>query len=175
MRKLLLYSLLAAMLTFTARAQESPVDKGSMMVGGTIFIDNRSGDMYGDSETLIYIMPSFGYFMSPGFMVGADLLLANDGDDTDYGIGPSVRYYFNAKRERAEINGAMYPYIRAFMLYETDGDDDFTSFGGGAGINYMLSRGVSVDFGIRYSSDSGGDSGTGSTLGVGAGIQAFVF
>ena len=134
MRKLILYGMFAGLLAVAATAQESPVDKGSMMIGGVVFIDNFSGDMYGnDAMTIIEILPSLGYFISPGLLIGADFTftsMSQGGDsDTFYGIGPMVRYYFGAKKDRSEIKGAMFPYLRAFMIYVDDGDDNFTSFG----------------------------------------------
>jgi len=187
MRKLLLFGLLAMMLAVPATAQETPIDKGSMVIGGTAFYWSRSGERYedaaGNAETIISIVPSFGYFMSPGFMVGADLIYTGESQGplsaTYMGIGPMVRYYFNATKERTEIKGATFPYIKAFMLYISEdsdywGDDKFMSFGGGVGVNYMFSTDVSLDFGIRLSIDSDDDD-SGMAISLGAGITGFVY
>jgi len=150
MRKLLLFTLLAAMLAVTAAAADGPIDKGSMIIGGTAGFQMLSGDLYensaGDGQTSLIFMPAFGYFMSPGFLIGGELMFESDsqGDFSGsiFGIGPMVGC-------------------------------------GGAGINYMLSNAVAIDFGLQVLSISeepdGGDSISGMTITVGAGIQAFVF
>jgi len=191
MRKLLLFTLLMALFTMTAVAQESPIDKGSMIVGGTIGFQMLSGDAYDvddESYTAISVMPEFGYFVSPGLVVGGELLYSSESqgdyiDNSTFGIGPMIGYYFNTNKESTEIKGALYPYIKGFFIYQSlsMGDFDITtmSFGGKAGINYMLTDAVALDAGIRVLSDSwepdGGDSVSGMNIMFSGGIQAFIF
>ena len=82
----------------TASAAENPIDKGSIVLGGTIYFQNQSGDLYenmdGDALTTIAGNPSLGYFISPSILVGADVafISMSQGDDdlTAFGIGPIV-------------------------------------------------------------------------------------
>jgi hypothetical protein len=186
-----------------ASAQSSPVDKGSMIVGGSAYFMSHSGDLYEDGEgngiTSIYFQPEIGYFMAPNIMIGGFLLYNSTSQDkykvSSFGIGPQVGYYFNMDKGRTEIKGSVYPYIKGFLSYakttEDEGDDEdykysMTSFGARGGIMYMLSEAVAVDFGLQYSSNTCkqtdpevpegmDDSESGSSLMIGAGITAFIW
>ncbi|PKK84537.1 MAG: hypothetical protein CVT49_02895 [candidate division Zixibacteria bacterium HGW-Zixibacteria-1] len=191
MKRLFVLGLMAALFAVTAAAQETPIDKGSMILGGTVTFQSYSGDLYnnqnGDGEKIFAFMPSFGYFIAPGVVIGADLIYHSDsqGDwsGSIFGIGPMVGYYFNTNKERTEIKGSMYPYVKGTFQYLKSGgdyvDETNTAFGGSVGINYMLSNAVAVDFGINVMSATedleGYDSLSGTVITIGAGMQAFIF
>jgi hypothetical protein len=190
MKSLLVAGSLILLVASAVGAAESPIDKGSMTIGGTAYFNSQSGERYenfqGDGYTEIGIMPEFGYFIAPGIKIGASLAFvsASQGDEsaTLFGIGPNVTYYFNLNKERTEVKGAVYPYIGGFFSYATTSngvDLTETSFGGRGGINLMLSQAVAVDFGLQFSSESldpdGFDSISGTTLSLLAGIQAFIW
>lgn len=168
-------------------AAENPIDKGSMILGGSVYFMTQSGDLYeygGDALTTIALTPSLGYFVAPSIMVGGEvsLLSQSQGDEslTSWAIGPMVGYYFNIDKARTEVKGAIYPYVKGFFLYgQISNDESITqmSFGGQGGVVFMLSTAVGVDGGVRFQSDklSNGDSISGTTLWVGAGITAFLF
>ena len=106
-----------------------------------------------------------------------------------------VGYYFNMDAARTEVKGAIYPFIKAFFMYnsfKTDyGTDDWTekvmSFGGEGGIVYMLSNAVAVDLGIMFRNDSWkdddknipegetNDSVSGTVIQFGVGFTAFMW
>ncbi len=192
MKKLFLLSIMFVFAA-TAFAAESPIDKGSMIVGGTLMYASLGDDLYesdDESMTLITVTPSVGYFVSPGLLIGADFTFSSisAGDDgidySAFAIGPCVGYYFNMDPTRVEAKGAMYPYIKGFFLYgsvsEDDEDATMTSFGGRGGIIMMLSNAVALDMGIQYNKDSfepdGADESiSGSRLQIGGGITAFLW
>lgn len=197
--KRVLLTLVVVAFALTASAAEFPVDKGSMLVGGSLYFMNQGGDLYkvGDeAQTTIGIMPEFGYFVAPSIMVGATIDWTNwsqgDFKESQMAFGPMVGYFFNMDPERTEIKGALYPYIKGFMMIGTYKYEDGTNpdekanlmaFGGKGGINYMLTESVALDFGIMFSSDSykmkepveADEATTGTTIQVGVGISAFVF
>jgi len=151
-----LFCLAAMLLLFGAvMAADGPVDKGSMVLGGTLFFQNQSGDLYesgGEALTTIRLMPSVGYFVAPNIMIGGQVdfsSLSQGGSSyTFWTAGPVVGYYFNLDQTRTEIKGAIYPYLRAFFMYGQESNSyDATGmmFGGQGGAVFMLSNAVGVD------------------------------
>jgi len=179
-------------------AAETPIDKGSMMLGGNVYFQSSGGDLYkmggDDGQTEIGITPNLGYFIAPSIMIGAmiDWTQWSQGDykDSQMGFGPMVGYFFNMNS--AEVKGSIYPYVSGFMMYsmlkyEEPGDPEekakVMSFGGKGGIMYMMTETVALDINLMYRSDSykmtdpveDEESTTGSVIKVGVGIQAFIF
>jgi len=189
-------SLVVLMFAASAFAATSPIDKGSMILEGNVYFQSASGDLYkneaGDAQTVMAFMPSVGYFVAPSIMVGATVEFAQNkqGDNklTTIGIGPMVGYYFNMDAARTEVKGAIYPYIKAFFMYNSEKHDNgttdytnkVTTFGGQGGIVYMLSNAVAADISVKFESDSykpdGADkSTTGTIITFGAGFTAFMW
>ncbi len=193
MKKGLLTTLLILVFAIGASAQDSPIDKGSVMLGGSAYFMSASGDLYksgDDSQTWLGFQPEFGYFIAPSIMIGlnVDFVSYSVGDygNTNFGFGPMLGYYFNMDPARGEVKGAIYPYIKGFFNLNTysvkdvDGSDKTTSIGGMGGINYMLSDAVALDFGVKFTSDSykpdGADeSTTGTIMQFGVGFSAFIY
>jgi hypothetical protein len=185
--------ILATVLVFGlgAMAAESPIDKGSMMLGGMVFYQTASGDLYenanDETPSLISINPEFAYFVAPSICIGANFEYTKytfgSADYTNLGIGPTVGYYFNMNP--TEVKGAIYPYVKGFFHYnslEREGFDDkykTTTIGGNGGINFMITEAVAVDFGVVFSSESekfgDGDAVKGTVLWFGAGIDCFIW
>ncbi len=181
-------------------AADGPTDKGSLILeGNASFSSISSDDMLGDeSATIINIIPTIGYFISPNLLIGADIefLKVSYGDmsGSSFGIGPSVGYYFNMDKTRIDAKGAVYPYIKGFFIYtsskleaeeEEEEDEEeveftTTTFGFQGGMIFMLSNYVGANFSARYSFDKykpeGADeSADGNTLNIGVGITAFIY
>jgi hypothetical protein len=171
-------------LGFSAMATESPIDKGSMVLGGSAYFQVQSGDLYeygNKSQKYFTVNPIFGYFIGPGVMTGATFnytrVTAGDYGSTLVGISPTVMFYFNSNS--TEVKGAVYPYIGGFFYYQSTKSDggsarETTSLGGAGGINYMLSEAVALDFGAHFQSDSR-KSAKGTILTIGAGISYFIW
>jgi len=177
-------------------AAETPIDKGSMIVDGSVYFISQGGDAYKDtadnSVAVIGIMPSVGYFVAPSIMVGGSIFFESwsqgDYKETMFGVGPMVGYYFNLDATRTEVKGAIYPYVKGFFLYGQekydDGTNDFTIdvmvFGGQGGGIFMLSDAVGLNASVKFQSESykpdGADESiSGTTIEVGAGITAFLW
>ncbi|UCD64943.1 MAG: hypothetical protein JSW34_05800 [Candidatus Zixiibacteriota bacterium] len=195
----LLVSLL--LLATVATAAENPVDKGSFILEGSAFFMSQGGDFYenleGDGQTTIAFMPSLGYFVAPSILIGAEFEFeswkwGDDWKENYFAIGPVVGYYFNMDQARTEARGAVYPFIKGFFMYgsskieilsveETIG---IMQFGGQAGVIFMLSNAVGLNFGGMFASTSfspdedlypGAESVSGTTIMIGAGVTAFVY
>jgi opacity protein-like surface antigen len=198
MKKLVFLSILIFAFALTVAAQTTPIDKKSWFLGGSLYFQTQSGDLYkegGESPSTINVAPSFGYFVAPGIFVGAEALYNNykvgDNKETILGIGPTVGYYFNLDKARTQVKGAVYPYIKAFFAYASDKIEDTTatdykstgtSFGAMGGVNYMLSEAVALDFGVKFSSESmkqkepiESDSFSGTTIQFGVGVTYFIW
>ncbi len=177
-------------------AAESPIDKGSMIIGGNMAFQALSGEAYedtlGNDATVFEFMPSLGYFVSPNIMVGgeANFATASQGDyrETTWLVGPTAGYFFNVGPSRTQVTGSIYPFVKGFFLYgqkkEDDGTDDITTdafiYGGQGGIVLMLSRAVGVNASVRFRGtdlkrDGAEESESGTSIGVGAGITAFLY
>jgi opacity protein-like surface antigen len=198
MKKLVLVGLIVFAFALSAVAQTSPIDKKSWFLGGSIYFETQSGDLYkaGDeSPTTIMLAPEFGYFIAPSIQIGASVIYdqykIGDYKATAFAFGPSVGYYFNMNSESQEIKGGLYPYIKGFFLIgsekqEGTTEDDFkssgTSFGGKVGLNYMLSESVAIDANVMFSSDSWKqkepvetESVSGTTMRIGVGATYFIW
>jgi hypothetical protein len=175
---------------------DGPVAKGSMILTGNVYFMSQSGDLYensdGDGLTTVTLTPGFGYFISPGFVIGGDINYARvsmgDNYESVFSIGPKIGYYFGANNGRTEFKGAVYPFVTAFAAFGTmsasytDEDISTTVFGLSGGVVYMVSNSVGLDMGLRFSSDKWSadyegesHSESGASLLIGAGVSAFVF
>ena len=173
-------------------AADAPVDKGSVMLEGSVFFASQTGDLYeadGDGAILLSFTPAAGFFVAPGVLIGGNLgvqyVTVGDYSRTDLTIGPIIGYYFNHDPTRTEFKGAVYPYMKAFFNYGRqdvdygfwDGSADMIQVGGQGGLVLMMSNAVGVDFAFQISSEtwSNGDSESGLTIMAGAGITSFIF
>jgi hypothetical protein len=150
----------------SAFSAESPVDKGSIMVGGGGAFSSLSGKLYEDGDdgaTLFLLYPSFGFFPARGLAVGGQLLLGSFSQG-DYGIsvsgiGPKLTYYFGANKGDRHGKGRTYPYLTSSVLFgQVSADDDDEVSGTlvtiGGGINYMVANSVGVSAEVNYRSDT---------------------
>ncbi len=196
MKHLMLIFGLMSLLAVTVSAAENPIDKGSIILAGNAFFMSQSGDLWengdGDALTTFAIVPSVGYFITPGLLIGIDVtfnrLSQGDASRTDLAAGPMIGYYFNTNSTRTEVKGAVYPFVSAFFNYgqskfdndSWDSTTDILQFGGHAGIVYMVSDAVGLNLGVNVWSDSydyegATESITGTTVQIGAGFTSFIY
>lgn len=187
----------------TASAATSPIDKGSLYLGGSIYYQHQSGDLWEDDGDAITsygagnaqydlglgleASMTVGYFIAPNLLVGAQLAYINfHMGKSDYDtkvFGPTVGYFFNPRPERTEVKGALYPYLRGYFSWgEGTFKDDYTilQFGGKGGVLYMISRAVAADANLRVQRDSWDENGPaesadGTTISFGVGITTFIY
>lgn len=145
---LLLVSLLGM-----AQAQNSPIDKGSKIVGGG-FSYISTGRNPDDINTMT-LNPTFGIFVRKGLLLGGSLLYQHSTmtnySMTNMGLGPEIRYYFEKVADRPEKSGIFYPYLKIETLYSKttddnniDGSANYSNFkwAAGGGIQLMISNTV---------------------------------
>jgi len=146
---------------------ESPVDKGSVMVGGGGVFSSLSGKLYEDNgkgASLVLLYPSLSFFPARGLAVGGQLLLGSFSQGKHSanvsGIGPRLAYYFGAGKGDRHGKGRTYPYFTASVLLGQVSANDvvdkvtgtLVTFGGG--INYMVANSIGLSAEVNYRSDA---------------------
>jgi hypothetical protein len=186
MRKHLLALILLAASAAPALAQTYAIDRGSIVLDGTVSYTSQGGDLYesadGDRLNTALLNPSVMYFISPGLAIGGDLYVerisVSDASLTTLGIGPAISYYFG------EPESTVYPFVSANVVYANLSSDfgDASGFGVafGGGAAFMLSRAVGLVAEAEYmleslEIDGVGESTDGNTFRLGLGIAAFLF
>lgn len=170
MKKMLV--ILTCVMLFTAiAAADGPVDQGSFQLGGNVYFESASGELYknpkGESQSTLVFAPTIGHFVIPGLLIGADVQFLHtwQGDYSNTGIaaGPVIGFYYDSNPARSQIKGAVYPYIKGFMnfghlsgkyplysndevLVEIEMSQSDTKYGGEAGAVFMLSNTTGINF-----------------------------
>lgn len=186
--RLLVTASIILMCSIPILAADGPIDKGSLVFGGTIAFANTSGDGYEiDDEPVsaAFVAPVIGGFVSSGVMLGGQLTYARlslgPDDYSAWALGPTLGYFFNTVRTDGKTRGSFYPYVKAFfMVGKGDSGSDYTlsSLGGQAGIDVMLSNTLAIDFGLRiqrdtWNADGKGKSYSGTIILGGLGLVGF--
>ena len=184
----------------SAQGPESPIQKGSIAIGGTADISHTEPDGSGPALTIIQLFPRLGYFVAKGLALSAngrfrrasseDQPNVKDQTSTELGIGPGVSYYVATRLPR------LFPFVSTRVLYNrttnhaellpagTDVDSRITTvvWLGSAGALFMLGEHVGLTSELFYqrnnntirngTAESTSDS---NTYGVQWGISAFIF
>lgn len=188
MLKSIFLGIAVLLLAGVATAADSPIDKGSLFLDGSLFFKSQSGDLFetdGDGTSswgagngsmaldgaMVEISPTLGYFIAPHIYIGGQFALAGFSrgkmDASLFAIGPSIGYYFNVNPARTEVRGSIYPYVRGFFNWGTVSSSDdipILQYGGKGGLLYMLTDAVAADAAIQFRGDRwdlDGDGGTG--------------
>jgi hypothetical protein len=141
-----------------------------------------------DTFTRISFLPSVGYFVSDGFILGGKVWFerwsVGDNAINFFGIGPSLGYYFNISGDRPEVQGSVYPYLKAEFMYVNispeEGENDLSDieFGGGGGILFMVSETVGLNAGasiMLLNQNYRNEDNSGWNLRFGVGISTFIY
>ncbi len=176
-------------------AQNSPIDKGNVIISGHFSFRSQGGDLYensdGDRYTILEFDPAANFFVSSGFAIGARLLYENwtrgDYNYTIWGMGPEINYFFSGGEEKPEAKGATYPFLQGGFFYT---NRSYNAFMGevtetgikirlGVGIAHMISNAVALTGLAAYDIDNEkreeGDSKSGNQFGIYAGLMIFLY
>jgi len=168
---------------------KSPIDKGSINIGGTFSIQSSGGDLYesskGDRQTTAIFTTGNRYFILPSIAVGGDIMYLrtsqSDVSATQFGIGPALSYFFDVKSDK------IYPYVGVGLLYynysvdlgQWDTSTTGFDFRFGGGLAYMLGKNLALVVELNYHLQSlkpeEGDSQSGNILAFTVGFAAFLF
>jgi len=178
------------LLATTAAAADTPISKGSVMLGGDLYFQSEGGefykDVYGDNLTTIGFYPRVGGFVSNGLAVSAEVELLSQSSGghnaTLFGIGPRLAYYFSTDKTRTEIKGSVYPYVAGLGTIgslSSSGSESITviKYGGDLGLLMMISNSAAADLSVRVTNDRYSHQGAaenGLKVHFGVGITAFI-
>lgn len=183
MKKLVLILCITAAFAVAASAADGPVDRGSLVLDGSVHFAAQSGELHESPDGGNYwsfgVSPSVGYFIAPGLLVGleAGFFRSSSGDYSDftgYHVGPFIGYYFNAGSGRTKVRGAIYPFVIGSFGYQRTVNNyqytywdlwgevvenvewtlEETQFGGEAGAIFMVSNAVGVKVSGLVTSES---------------------
>jgi hypothetical protein len=136
-------------------AETDFIRAGMFTMGGNLSFSTQSFETSENNTTVFHFTPSFAYFLTKNLSLGLSAQLSNIStpssnerfNDTEWGVGPSARYYFNVKR--------FAPFAAAGFSYgsrTTGGNDKYTTSKIilGAGADYFVVRSVAVEMVINY-------------------------
>ena len=138
--------------SFTTFSQ-TPFSKGTLNINGNLSLSSQTFDNLEADHNVLTLNPQIGYFFFPNFSFNALFQynrISNGNSSTiNWGIGPSVRYYFNTK--------SIIPFLSLSYLYTESkfsiNDDNSTgnSFIFAGGLDYFITKNVAVETIVSYS------------------------
>ncbi len=163
-------------LLITVTNLSAQIQKGTVLIGGTVGFNNVSED--GDGITTINFSPIVGFFLSDRLAIGGSLdfnLIADDGDNTtSFGLTPFVRYYFNDSGPARFFGQAK----AGFQIGTTDFSEDVSTalvFGLGLGADFFLNDNVAIEGFLGYQRLQYPDAEFGiNNIGLNFGVAAFI-
>lgn len=138
------------LLSVITTAVYSQTSTGNMMIGGGILFSSSSHQSGSANDAASFtFFPSFGYFISDGLAVGADLSVSSSRNGTGagksvssgFGFGPFVRYYKFTSNENFAFFG------NASLTFSTSKfDPPWEDVTRGNGIGFNVSPGAAFFF-----------------------------
>ncbi|MBN2000344.1 hypothetical protein JW935_22530 [candidate division KSB1 bacterium] len=180
MKKVLL-SFLCFLLFTGITFSKSPTDQGVYSISGGASYSSTSSEGSDDNYNVITLAPGFYYFAMPNLAVGGTLTYTNvsmgDYSSTTTGLGPGVKYFFNVGNILA-FASASYSFS-SIKIKDSDDAHKYTDIALGGGVEFFLSRNVSLEpfIGYHIMSSKYGDNEASdeSKLVVGLGIGVFIY
>ena len=178
---LVLFLLCATAFSQKAEEKTTPLDKGTIQVGGGIVMSSTATEDQDDIASQIMIMPQGYYFIIDHLAVGGHIQLSRysrgNSASTTFGIGPAAKYYFKA--------GKFYPFVGGGLSYnrtswknddDASSDIDMSVFGG---MDFFLAENVAVEpyANLNFNSSKYGDwdSIFSTRFEIGVIFSAFIF
>jgi outer membrane protein W len=132
-------------------AETDFIRAGIFSLGGNLSFSSQKFETSEDTKTVLQFAPTFAYFITKNLSLGLAAQLTNISvsgyNDTEWGVGPSARYYFNVKR--------FAPFAGAGLSYGsviTGNNDKYTTSKIiiTMGADYFLVRNVAAEMTINY-------------------------
>jgi outer membrane protein len=133
---------------------QSPIAKGTIGLNGNLSFSSQSYENSDPSLSILTINPQASYFIVNNISIGLAVNYERKSigsSSTNYGIGPSLRYYFSLEK--------LYPFISlgySFTKSFNSNNDD--TFNGNqyiitGGISYFLAKNVAIETSVSYKID----------------------
>lgn len=132
---------------------QTPMEKGTISLNGSLSYSSQSYDGADDSRKILMLNPQAGYFVAENFSLGLSLSYINyslgSASSTEWGIGPSLRYYFPAEKVKPFVSLG-YGYTKSS---HSSNDDEWvgTQFIITAGLDYFIVKNVALETTMSYS------------------------
>jgi hypothetical protein len=191
MRRLYLTVILLVVVSHPAQAGESPIDPGSVVPGGFIYLERTTGKLHTDMTTLS-IHPRVMVFVKRGFAIGANLLYNqrqfSSGRITAISVGPQIGYFVDTSPSRDEAGGKVMPFVMLFGNFSYDHykywdvvrswGRESIDIGGSAGTAIFLSNTMSLDVSLLAVHNTGfyePRNRHGWTFRLGMGLSGYIY
>lgn len=148
--KSFLFSFLLLLFTSNLLAQEN-IQTGTFNVSGSLSYSSTSSEGNDFSTKQLILTPQVGYFVLDNISLSLAIQYINysygEYDDTQWGFGPSVRYYLPLEK--------VYPFLEMSYLYSKfiDNEDEArkqNTFMISGGLDYFLNESVAIESSISY-------------------------
>ena len=132
---------------------QTPMEKGTISLNGSLSYSSQSYDGSDDNRNILMLNPQAGYFIAENFSLGLSLSYINyslgSASSTEWGIGPSLRYYLPAEKVKPFFSLG-YGYTKS-----SNSSNDDTWIGTQiiitAGIDYFITKNVALETIASYS------------------------
>ena len=152
MKRLYLVFAMTLLVHFLAFGQ-SLLEQGTFSINGNISFTSYYEKNSENNSTVFIFNPSFDYFLIDNLSIGLTLNFRNTSlgeySNSNWGIGPSLRYYFNAGKSIKPFTGVGYSYATENATYSME-DFKYNNIILNAGVDYFLTDNVALETIISY-------------------------
>lgn len=148
-----LRSVFIVFLFSTSLIAQTPMEKGTISLNGSLSFSSQSYDGSNDNRNILMLNPQAGYFIAENFSLGLSLSYVNyslgSTSSTEWGIGPSLRYYLTSEKVKPFFSLG-YGYTKSSS---SSNDDKWigTQFIITAGLDYFIIKNVALETIASYS------------------------
>ncbi len=131
---------------------QSPISKGTFNLNGNLSFSSQSYDEGDVNRNVLSLNPQVGYFfydnISLSLSMNYDRISLGDASNTNWGIGPNLRYYFDLEKVK--------PFFSLGYFYTettTSGNDNKwkgSQLSFGCGLDYFISKNVALESIVSY-------------------------
>ena len=131
---------------------QSPTSKGTINLNGNLSFSSQSYEEGNDNTNVLTLNPQVGVFLidnlSLGLSLSYDRISLGSSSNTNWGIGPNLRYYFNSENVKPFLSIG-YSYTETFTSLNDDKWKGHQFILGG-GLDYFIARNVALETTVSY-------------------------
>ncbi len=160
---------------------QSVVGQGSYSINGNISFSSTTTENRAGSISEFTFNPSVGYFFADNLLTGVSVryysISSGDYSNSNYGFGPSLRYFFDATDNLKPFLGLSYYY----SILDSDDDVSANTVILSGGVDLFVTKSFAIEGSVNYSNSvhdypAGpfGDDPTIEVISVGLGVNYFI-
>jgi len=131
---------------------QTPISKGSYTINGNISFSSLSSDQMSSSENEFTFNPQIGYFFLNNFYTALSINYMhrsyNNVSSDYYGIGPALRYYFDAEKIKPFLGLGLTYYKQTSTSSMNLSSTEWKISGG---IDYFITNNFALEGSLNYS------------------------